>query len=112
MPPPTLNKDCIATIFKYISETSQKPAKSSIFDSFNNYLALETKPMSNAAQFWINFCYSSFPFSNIALKILSVLASSATVERLFSLANRIMSSLRTRLSAQRLETLLLISMNS
>ena len=65
--------------------------------------------MPNAAQFWIN---SSFPFSNIALEKLSVPASSAPVERLFSRAGRIMSPLRTQLSAQRLETLLLISMKS
>ena len=50
----SLNKDCTVNIFKSNSETSQKPAKSSIFDSFNNYFSIQTEPMSNAAQFWIN----------------------------------------------------------
>ena len=70
------NQENVRVTFKGNSETSQTPAKSSIFDSFNNDLLIETEPMPNTAQFWIK---SSIPFSNIALEILSVPASSAPV---------------------------------
>ena len=66
-------------------------------------------PIENPISYWHN---SESLLKSTALEILSVPASSAPVERMFTKAGKLLSPLRSSLSSEMLEKLLLISMNN
>ena len=67
--------------------------------------------MTNALQFWKTY-ESLFPqLADLAKKYLSVQASSAAVERMFSIAGHIFNPKRRRLSVEYFDTLVYLKLN-
>ena len=87
---------------------SESNNRSSLEEEFESYICAPTEKVDSAISYWFN---SNSLLKSIALEVLSVPASSAPVERVFSRAGRVLSPLRTRLSVSHLETLLLINYN-
>ena len=74
----------------------------------DNYLSSSCLPIENLINYWSN---SHSTLKTLAIQILCAPASSATVERIFSAAGRILTPIRSSLSSDMLEKLLIISLN-
>lgn len=77
-------------------------------NSFNS--TVNGEPMFNIAKFWSSAeTKHEFPFlSRVALGVLSIPASSASSERVFSTAGRVLEKRRTRLSDKSVDSLLFL----
>ena len=82
---------------------------STLDEAFEVYISSSHVPGTDPIAYWSN---SLSMLKIVALEILSVPASSAPVERVFSRAGRIISPLRSRLSPHHLELLTIIACNS
>ena len=87
---------------------SESQNRSSFEEEFEAYIGTPIQRVDSAITYWFN---SNSPLKSIALEVLSVPASSAPVELVFSRARRVLSLFQNRLSVSHLETLLLINYN-
>lgn len=98
-------------LLDFLSESNnpitQTPA--SLSTAFDDYLSTPLQSVPNAVLYWLN---SNSILRTAALEILSVPASSAPVERIFSRAGRFMSPLRSRLSHSRFSDLMCLTVNT
>ncbi|KAG0144622.1 hypothetical protein CROQUDRAFT_94883 [Cronartium quercuum f. sp. fusiforme G11] len=95
-----------------IAHLTQDPNHSQVFDEVISYLGSEnsTRPGETIGAYWMRMITSNtYPIlGEIALKLLAISASSACVERVFSISGRIATSARPRLSPQTISRLICV----
>ena len=94
--------------FVPISQTSEPNKSILMLEEFNSYLKSPIIPNEDPVSYWSK---SQSTMRTLALEVLSVSASSVPVKRVFSQAGRVLSPLRTRLSPNRLDQILMIAIN-
>ena len=112
--PPALSLYPICTVFSFMESDDEEAAACTYTDEteLNDYLSKPSVPVdSNPLTFWKNHENIYHKLSQLAHKYLAIPASSAPVERLFSVAGKIYRPDRCNLSDKNFETLMFIRGN-
>ncbi|KAG0146931.1 hypothetical protein CROQUDRAFT_92075 [Cronartium quercuum f. sp. fusiforme G11] len=95
-----------------VAHITQDPNHSQVFDEVKSYLGGEnpTQPGETMGAYWMRMITSNtYPvLGEIAIKLLANSASSACVERIFSISRGIATSARPRLSPQTISRLICV----
>ena len=114
-PQPTGPPPCKKTksLFSFMPETSSSQQANLTSDhQVDDYLRANTEPMdTNPANFWKEHMKKYPVLAKLAKECLAVPASSAPVERLFSIAGKVFTPERCRLTDSRFEQLMFIRCN-